>query len=204
MMTDGCWSCIAEPAEESDTGELCSTSHVGSWHVHVSVCAFFFFLHFGHCVHTRTFTNRKWCQSLSPGRQRRLLRYRDSGFLFLSFSSAPLSHGLTQIDTSPSVAGVHPSHPLITGRPSEPRLSFTLSSSLSLSPSPSICLYLTIELLAPVWAHKFFSISFNKSKNVHRSMWWTVVVNKMVTKVTSNHDGRSANILHNNFWKINT
>lgn len=83
---------------------------------------FFFFIHtLGHCVYTYTLTNRKWCQSLSPGRQRRLLRYRDSGFLFLSFFPQPLcfSHGLSQIDTSPSVAGVHPSHPLITGRPSE-------------------------------------------------------------------------------------
>lgn len=59
----------------------------------------------------------------------------------LFFSSAPLSHGLTQIDTSPSVAGVHPSHPLITGRPSEPRLSFSylpLSLSVSLRLSLSL------------------------------------------------------------------
>lgn len=41
----------------------------------------------GHCVYT--LTNRKWCQSLSPGRLRRLLRYRDSGFLFLSFFLSP-------------------------------------------------------------------------------------------------------------------
>lgn len=41
----------------------------------------------GHCVYT--LTNRKWCKSLSPGRLRRLLRYRDSGFLFLSFFLSP-------------------------------------------------------------------------------------------------------------------
>lgn len=130
-------------------------------------CCFFFFSFtpsWTLCTHTYTLTNRKWCQSLSPGRQKRLLRYHDSGFLFLSFSSAPLSHGLTQIDTSPSVAGVHPSlnHLPALGA----RLSFTLSSphSLTLSPSPSICLYLTTELLVPVWAHKFFTISFINSK----------------------------------------
>lgn len=153
-----------------------------SWHIHVSVCASFFL----HLDTMYTLTNRKWCQSLSPGRQRRLLRYCDSGFLFLSFSSAPLSHGLTQIDTSPSVAGVHPSlnHWPALGA----RLSFTLSSSHSLSPSPSICRYLTIELLAPARAHKFFSISFINSTNVHGSIWWTVVLNKMVNKLTSSHD----------------
>jgi len=145
---DGCLSCRAE---------LSRTAH-----------DVFTYLGLGHTVYTCTLTNRKWCQTLSPGRQRWLLRYRDSGFLFLSFCSALLSHGLTQIDTSPSVAGVHPSHSLITGRPSEPSLaSLYLPLPRSLSPSPSISRYLTCELLAPVWAHKFFSISFIKGKNVH-------------------------------------
>lgn len=151
-----CWSCRAEPAvheEEKRTWTLLNLTHTFTTHSGIGLCRVFFFfvVTLGHCVHTRTYTltNRKWCQSLSPGRQRRLLRYRDSGFLFLSFSSAPLSHGLTQIDTSPSVAGVHPSHPLITGRPSEPGLaSLYLPLSLPLSPSPSICLYLTIRAIS--------------------------------------------------------
>lgn len=140
-------------------------------HACISLCIFLFFT-LGHIVHTHnTLTNRKWCQSLSPGRQRRLLRYRDSGFLFLCFSSAPLSHGLTQIDSSPSVDGVHPSHPLITGQPSEPSLaSLYLPLSHSHTLSISVYLPLSIELLAPVWAHTFFSISFINSKNVHKSL----------------------------------
>lgn len=166
--------------------------------------SFFFFFTLGHCVYTYTLTDRKWCQSLSPGRQRRLLRYHDSGFLFLSFSSAPLSHGLTQIDTSPSVAGVHPSHPLITGRPSEPGLASLYLPhfhSVSRSPSPSICLYLTAELLAPVWAHKFFSISFINSKNVHTSIWWVLTVNKSESILTSVKKCHLANVCCNNFKK---
>lgn len=87
----------------------------------------------GRCVHACTLTNRKWCQPPSPGRRRRLLSYCDRGFLFRSFSSAPLSHGLAQIDTGPSVAGAHPSHPLISGLPLRARLSLTFSSPLLLA-----------------------------------------------------------------------
>lgn len=100
------------------------------------------------CTHS---TNRKWCQSLSPGRQRRLLRYRDSGFLFLSFSSAPLSHGLAQIDTGPSVAGVHPSLNQWPG-PSKPGL-----ASLCLPRARSVCRYLTVEQLTLL---RFLSIFY--------------------------------------------
>lgn len=150
----GCWSCRAVHEREHPR-ELCSTSHVHETFTHQFVQGLFCFSvvfvlgsppAWTLCTHIYTLTNRKWCQSLSPGRQRRLLRYRDSGFLFLSFSSAPLSHGLTQIDTSPSVAGVHPSHPLITGRPSEPGLAslylpLSRSLSLHLHLSASISLY---------------------------------------------------------------
>lgn len=51
------------------------------------VCVCFFLNTWTLCIHIHT--NRKWCQSLSPGRRRRLLRYRDSGFLFLSFFLSP-------------------------------------------------------------------------------------------------------------------
>lgn len=85
------------------------------------------------------------------------------GFFFLQ---CHFSHGLPQIDTSPSVAAVHPA--LNHWRAIGARLSFTLSSSCSLSPSPSICHYLSIELLAPARAHKIFSIS---SINREKSSW---------------------------------
>lgn len=131
-----CCRCRAKPAKDKHMNF--PQPHTFMTHPRISLCLFFsFFFTLEHCVHT----NRKWCQSLSPGRQRRLLRYRDSGFLFLSFSSTPLSHGLTQIDTSPSVAGVHPS---LNHRPAlGAQLSFTLSSSHSLSLSVSIYLPLS-------------------------------------------------------------
>lgn len=116
------------------------------------------------CTHRYTLTNRKWCQSLSPGRQ----TVAKIPWQWVLVSERFLRPALTQTDTSSSVAAVHPSHSLITGL-----THFIFLSLRSLSPSPSICLHLTSSLLAPVGAHKFFSISFINSEHVHGSMWWT-------------------------------